>query len=254
MPRTIILQSYRTSQVPGWIEKCMASVRHWASLHGFEYRFIGDEIFDRVPAWYQDRAQGRMPVITDLGRLVLVREALMEGADTAVWIDADVLVFDAADFRIDIADDHAFGREIWVQPAGKDLKVYRNVHNAFCLFRQGNAVLDFYIHSCERIMRRVSGGVPNQIVGTKLLTALHNIIGFPLIDDVGMISPLVLSDVAEGGGTALNLLIAKSAAPLKAANLCSSLVGGVADGIAIEETLMERAVSRLQREGRQLFD
>lgn len=236
----------------------MASVRYWASYHGWEYRFVGDEIFDRVPVWYQERAAGRLPVITDLGRLILIREALAEGADTAVWLDADVLVFDAAEFHLEIADDHAFAREHWVQPTdregpGRDFKVYKNVHNAFCLFSHGNAVLEFYIHACERIMRRVDGGVPNQIVGTKLLTALHNIIGFPLIDDVGMISPLVLSDIAAGGGAALDLLIAKSLEPLKAANLCSSLVGAATDGVDIDEALMERVVERLRTDGLELL-
>ena len=62
--------------VPAWINSCLRSVRAWASLCGFDYRFFGDEIFERVPAWYRERANGRLPVMTDLGRLILVRDEL----------------------------------------------------------------------------------------------------------------------------------------------------------------------------------
>jgi hypothetical protein len=250
MTQTVVIQSYRTDNVPQWIDLCQASVRDWAATRGWEYRFVGDEILDLVPDWYQQHAQGRMPVITDLGRLILARETLQAGAPAVVWVDADVMVFDADHFILDIAEDYAFCREIWVQPVtGGGFKVYRNVHNAVCLFRQGNPMLDFYIHACESVMKRVqtgtAGGVPNQIVGTKLLTAMHNIVGFPLLNDVGMASPLVLRDLAAGGGVALDRLKAESASPLKAANLCSSLVGQTVDGVEIDQSSMMQVCEAL---------
>mgnify|MGYP001492830042 CR=1 FL=1 len=156
---------------------------------------FGNEIFERVPAWYRARANGCLPVMTDLGRLILVREALGSGAKTVFWIDADIFIFDPDELRVEIDAEYAFSRELWVQPSARGFKIYRNVHNAFCMFRQGNPFLDFYIHACLSIMQRVDGGVPNQIVGTKLLTAIHNIIGFPLMEQVGMASPLVLENL-----------------------------------------------------------
>jgi hypothetical protein len=250
MTQTVVIQSYRTDNVPEWIDMCQASVRGWAAVRGWDYQFVGDEILDLVPDWYQQRAQGRMPVITDLGRLILAREALQAGASAAIWVDADVMIFDAHRFMVDIALDYAFCREIWVQPgSGSGLKIYRNVHNAVCLFRQANPMLDFYIHACKSVMKRVqtgaASGVPNQIVGTKLLTAMHNIVGFPLLDDVGMASPLVLRDLAAGGGAALDRLQTESASPLKAANLCGSLVGQTVDGVEISQDLMVRVCEAL---------
>ena len=253
MINTLVIQSYRTEAVPEWIANCLDSVRAWAALQAYEYRFIGDEILDYVPPWYRDRAGGRMPVITDLGRLIAMLKALTDGVGTVVWVDADVVVFGPDDLHADIDGDHAFAREVWVQPGGNGLKVYRNVHNAYCIFRQGNPILDFYIHACLSVMQRVDGGVPNQIVGTKLLTAMHNLIGFPLIENVGMISPLVLRDLLADGGPALELLAAESPGSLKAANLCGSLVGSNSDGVDIDDSMMMDAVDRLRTNGGVLF-
>ena len=239
--------------VPAWINSCLGSVRAWTSLRGWDYRFFGNEIFERVPAWYRARANGCLPVMTDLGRLILVREALGSGAKTVFWIDADIFIFDPDELRVEIDAEYAFSRELWVQPSARGFKIYRNVHNAFCMFRQGNPFLDFYIHACLSVMRRVDGGVPNQIVGTKLLTAMHNIIGFPLMEQVGMASPLVLEDLSAGVGSALTRLVADSPSILRAVNLCGSLVGQKVDGVSIDDDLMARTVEHLYKEGPSTF-
>ena len=54
--KTVVYQSYRTTSVPAWIDECMKSVRRWAQLKGFEYVFFDDEIFERVPSWYRQKA------------------------------------------------------------------------------------------------------------------------------------------------------------------------------------------------------
>ena len=254
MSETLVIQSYRTEMVPAWINSCLGSVRAWASLCGLDYRFFGDEIFERVPAWYRERANGRLPVMTDLGRLILVRDALGSGARTVFWIDADVFIFDPDELQVEIDAEYAFSRELWVQQSARGLKVYRNVHNAFCMFRQGNPFLDFYIHACQSVLHRVDSGVPNQIVGTKLLTAMHNIIGFPLMEQVGMASPLVLQDLSAGSdGPALTRLVAKSPTTLRAVNLCGSLVGQKVDGVSINDDLLARTVEHLNKKGPSRF-
>ena len=91
--------------------------------------------------------------------------------------------------------------------------------------------------------------MPNQVVGTKFLTALHNIIGFNLIESVAMTSPLVLRDIVAGNGPALNLLLQVTKLPVGAANLCSSLVGGETDGVDITETFMMTVCDILLKKG-----
>ena len=244
---TVVIQSFRTENIPAWIERCIASVRSWAELRNWTYRFYGDEFLDLVPDWYRSRAGGRLPIIADLGRLLAARKLLEEGEKRVAWVDADVLVFAPDRLVFEDKNGYAFAREIWVQPSDKSgmLKAYRNVHNAVCVFERGNAMLDFYIHACERVLSRVDGGVPNQVVGPKLLTALHNIIGFELIETVGMVSPLVARDLVAGGGPALDRLRAECPVPLAAVNLCGSLVGQETDGVFVDDHLLDGVVDQL---------
>lgn len=247
---TLILQSYRNEAVPDWIGQCLDSVRGWATCNGFTYRFAGDEIFERLPADYRAAAAGRMPILADLARLLWIRDELAAGADRAVWLDADVMVFDAARLTLPAGVGHAFGRELWVQPDnGGRLQVRRNVHNAVALFEPGDTFLPFYIDACRQIVGDAGPSVPNQIVGPKLLTALHNIVGFELIDAVGMLSPLVVRDVAAGGGPAVERLRAAVPGPLGAANLCASLAGGTRDGVDLTDDVMQAACDRLLAAG-----
>jgi len=253
--KTVVYQSYKPEGGPDWIRLCLDSVRGWAAARGFDYRFVGDEIFDPVPAWYRDKAAGQVPVITDLGRLLLARQYLDEGYERAVWLDADVLVFDPDRFGLDVSEGCAFGDEVWVQP-GKttdSLRAYRNVHNAISVFVAGNSFLDFYIDACQSVLRRVEGGVPPQIVGPKLLGALHNLVGFRLVPEVGMLSPLTVRDVAAGGGPALDMMVRRSRGPVRAVNLCSSLAGRTADGVRLSDGLLADVCEALLAKGRTLL-
>ena len=47
----------------------MASVERWAMANGYDYRSMGDELFDAVPDWYMRKVRGRMPIAADLARL-----------------------------------------------------------------------------------------------------------------------------------------------------------------------------------------
>lgn len=225
MGNTLVIQSYRTDFVPGWVALCLDSVRDWARESRYDYRFVGDEIFSLVPDWYREKVAHRLPVATDYARLLLLQAALSgNDYDTAIWLDADLLVFDAG-LSLDFEGTCAFGRERWVQTGSHGRPILRrNVHNAVCVFRRGCPVLPFLIQTVESIIRRVDPQhIAPQMVGPKLLTALHNICGFTLLDNIGALSPAVLDDLVDGGGDALALLRAEQPVPLQAANLCASL-------------------------------
>lgn len=189
-----------------------------------------------------------MPILSDLARLIMARNLLEKGFKRTIWIDADVLVFDPDEFDISVEKDFSFCREVWIQPDAKGrLKAYRNVHNAVSVFLEGNSFLEFYIDACQRIVGRIEGeeGLVNQIVGPKFLGSLHNTLGYPVIENVGMLSPRVISDIDQGGGTALEMLIKESPIPMQAANLCSSLVGEQGDGVDLSHEMVERVVDSL---------
>lgn len=251
---SLVLQSFHDDP-PAWIAAAMASVRAWAASRGFDYRLVGDEIFDRVPAVLRDKAGGYPQIATDLGRLSLLREALEDGCERAVWLDADVVVFDPHRLDLAAADAHgyAFGREVWVQSrrdGRPGWEVRRNVHNAICVFDRANPMLDFYAHAAARVLARAEAGrLPPQIVGPKLLTSLHNTVNLPLIEACGMASPPVVRDLVTGGGPALDLLRAESTVPPAALNLCHSLVVGEADDERLDAETMQAAVGRLMDQG-----
>lgn len=224
--KTIVYQSVCPDQIPDWLQTCLDSVRAWSQQKNYDYTLVGDEIFSLIPDWYWQKTCHQKVIATDLGRLLLARKFLEKGYDRAIWFDADVLIFAPELLAISTTEEYAFGKEVWIQDKHKQLKAYPKVHNAVCVFCQGNSFLDFYIHACQRIIKNFQGKqmVP-QLVGPKFLSVLHNTMQLPLIKEVAMFSPLVLQDILNGGGEALNLHQENQNSPIYAANLSSSLVG-----------------------------
>ncbi|MBV1931732.1 MAG: hypothetical protein KUG71_08435 [Porticoccaceae bacterium] len=231
--RTLVIQSHRQPLPFSWLAQCLDSVKNWAAQRDFDYQFLGDEIFELLPQWVLEKTQSQRVVATDLARLKWLQKCLRAGYQRVVWLDADFLVFAPEKFHLpgesELAENYRLGREVWVQPidSGKEVpekhKVYKKVHNAFLLFGQGNSFLDFYTAHAERLLAKVTGNVPPQFIGPKLLTALHNIVQCPVQENAGMLSPWVIRDILSGGGLALDMFHNKSPEPLAGANLSASL-------------------------------
>ncbi len=220
---TLVIQSCSESQRQSWMAPCLGSVEEWTANQGFEYLFIGDEIFETVPDWYLAKVPNKLPVATDYGRLVLMRDALKAGYDEVVWFDADLLIFDQA-LSLIFEGTCAFGQEVWIQQPGIRLEARRNVHNAVCVFRQNCPILPFLLHTVESLIHRVDADrIAPQMVGPRLLNALHPLADFALLPQVGALSPAVVADLAAGEGPALELLRRESRVPLQAANVSASV-------------------------------
>jgi len=246
MSRVLVLQSHRAPLPAAWLTRCLASVQAWADAAGYDYRFIGDELFDPIPANLRERLRGQPVVASDLARLLALRAALGEGFEAVVWCDADFLVFDPERLVLP-AESHAVGREVWIEDrgAGRTPRARVKVHNAFLLFRRGNPFLDFAIDAVLRLLAAHPGPYPPQFAGPKLLTALHNIVGFPVAERAGMLSPPVIRDLVAGGGPCLELFRARSPEPVAGANLCASLAGGR----QMADSEVDEAIARLLHVG-----
>jgi hypothetical protein len=241
---TVVLQSAAAAR-PSWMDHCLDSVAAWATSRGFTYRFVDDALFDRVPPALREKLATRPMTAADLARLALCAEVLADGADTAVWLDADVLVFRPAALTLPAEGTHAFGREHWIQRDDRGRpRAYTKVHNALALFRRGDPLLPFLAYTSERLVARYDGVPPPHLVGPRLLAPLHNLADFPLVDAVGSLGPLVLGDLLDGGGPALSMLNARSGR-LAAANLCASLVNAGQDGRTLDDKAMLAVVERL---------
>mgnify|MGYP001818738950 FL=1 len=222
MISALVIQSQRSPLPYPWIEPCLDTVRDWCALHAYEYRFMGDELFDCVPGPILDKTQQQRVIASDLARLQVLQDALHSGYETVIWMDSDFLIFNPSAF---LAPDMQFavGREVWVQQdrQGK-LKCYNKIHNAFLMFQKGNNFLDFYADTAKRLLLQNRGTMPPQFVGPKLLTALHNVANLPVLETAGMLSPMVVRDILAGEGPALDLFHKNSPQPIAAANLCVS--------------------------------
>ncbi|MFC1602767.1 hypothetical protein ACFL3U_04305 [Pseudomonadota bacterium] len=222
MSDTLVIQSHRTPLPYTWITRCLKSVNHWAESNHYHYQFMGDELFDLLPEEFVEKRVQQPVMFSDLARLLCLRQALQDGYQRAIWLDTDFLIFNPSAFMVP-DEPYAVGREAWVQhdKRGK-LRVYKKVHNAFLMFCQDNHFLDFYIESATRLLSQNTGNVPPHFIGPKLLTALHNVVSLPVMESAGMLSPLVIKDLIQGSGIALDQFVEASPQPIAGANLCIS--------------------------------
>ena len=258
--KTVVYQSYRSTEEPVWIARCMQTVKRWSALKGFDYVFIDDRLFDYVPPWYREKVNGQVQLISDLARLELARELLSSGYERTIWADADLVVFDAERFEIAIREEYAFCREIWLEKL-EVLRALRQgltglswpqrvqplfrVNNSVTVFTEANSMLDFYVHACKLLVKNKRGAIPKQEVGTFFLTRLYKSLRFPLLTDVALFSPVVMHDIAGGRGDYTKLYMEEFGSAVHAANLCASYSGEKYNGLRMDERLYDLVLDRL---------
>jgi alkanesulfonate monooxygenase SsuD/methylene tetrahydromethanopterin reductase-like flavin-dependent oxidoreductase (luciferase family) len=221
----LVVQSHRRPLPHPWLQQCLDSVAAWADRQGFDYRFLDDDLFALLEPELLARTRARPVVAADLARLRQLRAALIQGYETVLWCDADFLIY-RPEALVLPETAYGVGREVWVQAAsgGRGLRAYVKVHNAFMFFRHGNPFLDFYLDAAERMVLAHRGPMVPQLVGPKLLTALHNLVALPVVEAAGVLSPLVVRSLLGGSGAALRLQRRRSRCLPAGVNLCASSV------------------------------
>jgi hypothetical protein len=247
--QTLIVQSYRTHDVPAWIAHCQDGVRRWAAGAGFAYEHVDDRLFDLLPAWFRDRCGELILPQTDVARLVLMRDRLRAGVARVIWLDADVLVFAPQHLRLVPPDGFAFCAESWIDrtPDGGVLAT-RRLNNAAMVMDTGNPMLDFYLHACLENARH-RPVIRKLDFGPQLLLQLAQVLPLPTIASVGMISPVLALEVARGGGPVCAAYAMACGQPIGAANLCLSLLDATHAAIGFDAAAVERAIECLERTG-----
>jgi hypothetical protein len=245
--RTVVYQSFRTHDVPAWISRCLETVKSWAAGQGFVYRFYGDEMFGYAPGWYREKVADHVLLVSDLARLEIAKELLNQGYERTIWVDADVVVFAPRRFVIDVREEFSFCREVWL---GRDqeggIAVSSRVANAVSVFVQQNHFLDFYIHACLTRIRHKTN-VNRLDAGTDLLSRLHKLVPFPLIETVGLFSPLMHRSVQENRHRLLRAYMQEVGRPLYAANLCGSLCNHTFGGFLLDAGVYDAVIDVLLR-------
>jgi hypothetical protein len=239
--KTVVIQSYRTHDVPDWIARCLETVRDWTARRGYDYQFADDSSFDLCGEAYLARVGDNKCSITNLSRLELLRQAHRDGYDRSVWLDADIQVFDPERFDIDFGERYAVARETWVDWAPKHRWTVRpTVNNSAMVFIRDEPDLDFLIAATRHV------GVHRTIthnfqVGVSLIRGLQASLNFKLIDNSGMFSSSILYAIARGLELPLEAQARYHGAPVQAANLC----GANHSRPAIDEASIMLAMDRL---------
>ena len=222
---TIVFQSYRTHDVAPWITRCLAAAKGWAAQRGHDYAFIDDRLFDLLPPWYSAAVGHRLLPRTNLARLLAARTYLAQGYSRAIWIDADVLVFDPGRWVVEAGEEgFAFTREMWFETRWGAPVSRFGVNNAVFVVDAGNPFLDFCIWAHERIAR-TNTEIHDYATTTRLLTDLHRGAPLPLLTSVGLISAIVNRALRESRVAELRAYMQAHGHPVRAANLSGSIVG-----------------------------
>jgi hypothetical protein len=225
--RTVVIQSYRTTGVETWMQRCMQSVRDWAEHRGYKYDFVDDTLFDFLPAHIRHDASAPLLPKTDIARLALLHDRLSNGYDRALWIDADVLVFDPAPFSVPEGCGAMFCHEVWTGLDDRGVLTHtQGINNAWMMFERGHPLLEFLRYATVEVYEH---GEPSSMLpmalGTTLLTRLGRAVPLHLHTQVACLSPLLLRAAYDRQHPEwLRAHVLQHGHRFYAANLCRSLV------------------------------
>ena len=204
----------------------------------------------------RQRCVNQLLPVTDVARMRLLRERLAHGWQRVIWIDADVLVFAPERLNLDGDAPYALCQELWLRVnAAQQIETEEKVNNAVMLVTQGQPMLDFWIFAVEEIL---SVHAPHEIgpltASTHFFTELATIMPLRVLRNVGLLSPPVVCDLAQGGGALTREWARRFGHPIAAANLCASLQDKLSAGAVVGAAEMERAVEVLLHSRGAVFD
>ena len=224
---TLVFQTYKTENVPAWIERCRDSVQHWAKMHGYDYTFLDDGFFTIASGQLREKigsADSLLP-LTDYCRLLWARRFLERGWARVIWADVDMLVFVPEKLLLGDHGPFAFCKEVAVFGRDGGVQSERRVNNSLFLFDRGNPFLDYYIDACERLVH-APWELKSTSLGTSFLVGAHAASPLPLIRHVGCYAPNILWDLYERRPTWVLAYALAIGQPAFAANLCRSMGPG----------------------------
>ena len=230
----LVYQSH-AARAPAWLRRCTAGVREWTAQSGFDYRLLGDELFKGIPIALSLKAQSRLP-LTDLGRL-LWAERLLRQWDCVIWIDADVLIFDAPRLRIDTTAPYLVCREVLVkQEEGAAPAALIAYSPTVLMFRRDEPFLARWIARVKKLAAQ-RPGFHDAEFGRELLREMARREELPAIANVGHFNAKILKEIHGSAGPAIEAMMKASGAPFAAGNLCGHY--------SLPDAVYQRIIDRL---------
>lgn len=219
--KVLVLQSYGPPPWASWRRRCVASVRDWAAARGYAYRFLGDELFEPIPNDLKRACRGILLPLTDIGRLLWIKDLLAETWNRVIWLDADILIFDAA-LRI---DRECVGREVWLSKGLESgFRAAESVNNCVLSLSSEGALLDRLLSATLEDAASFIAPPHPRALGPDLFRRLHASAPLPVTPSIAMASPLMLTALADGDPAPLAAHLSVFGDEARAANLCGSLI------------------------------
>jgi hypothetical protein len=246
---TLVIQSFRMTDVPTWIAHCMDSAKRWAERYGFAYELVGDEFFDHAPEWFRAKCREHFYPVTDIARLYLMKSRLLNYR-RVVWVDADVIVFDPQRFNVETESGYAFSHEVvlGIRPDGQRELSPWSINNSVIVMARGCPMLDFYIFAAEEIVKRTPlQQFSRTMIGPKFLDALSHAMPIERLTCVGLFTPEYMRLLTnDENHEALRAYRSHFGFPMAAANLCHFLRGSAApEDVKHLDALFERGIELL---------
>jgi hypothetical protein len=219
--KTVVIQCYRRRDVPSWIGRCLTSVKAWADSRSYDHWLTDDDAFSLCGEDYLAKVGDNKRSINNLCRLELIRSAHAEGYERAIWVDADVFVFDRDNLDFPAAHRIMFPRETWVFPSERGWAVMCTLNNCVVVCPAGEPDLDLIIQTIRHVARHHE--VRNNFqLGVELVRGLHRFLTFDLLPNVGMFSNHVIRAIAQNDEHVLGYQASYHETPVHAANLSAS--------------------------------
>ena len=224
----------------------MDGVKDWSESRGWDYKRVGDEIFDLVPKEYREKSQNEIHLMVDLARLILAHRFLSR-YERVVWLDADVLILDPDSFLDDWPNSFAFSHEIWLNNEGGAgvLKAKRNINNAVCCFCRPDARLNFFIDATYRRVMDLKN-LRHFDASTTFLSQLNDIYTLPQFLNVALFSPHITQAILKNEEALVQWYGSQLPSKVKAVNLCLTFVGNEFEGIKLTDRDMECLIKILR--------
>ena len=202
----------------GWLAECLGTVREWCVAQGFEYQFLDDALFEKSPPPCGISYKAT-PILADLA-VHLLGSTWRKGVSPSGWMLTRC-------FRSSLDSRPGAGSELWRAVLEKsESGDIRAPAQCFHDVPGRQPRIAFLHHVAHSMIARVDpAAIAPQMVGPKLLKALHNLASFHLHPEAGALSPGMAEELVAGGGPLSQRYRAAARAQTKMWNLCGSLAG-----------------------------
>lgn len=230
---TVVFQSAKAEQ-PLIIQQSMQTIRDWAAMHRFDYRFYGDELFDLAPSKWDHRfssKEGKM----DYCRLIQTKELLKE-YERVVWADSDIYVFVPEELKVSESTRPCFSQEVFGTPSC----FMERANNAFYSFHyEDETFLDTYIRYCESRLNMDHPMSYTEIGPTYIGKVLRKKpCPIDVYRNITVLAPTHIHAIRDGSPEGCRQYLERQA-PLAAVNLCGHHIKKVTRGLYTDAHLRE---------------